>query len=321
MLVPNRHEASESYRYGFQNQEKDDELKGEGNSINYTYRMHDPRVGRFFASDPIESDFPWNSPYAFSENNVIHAIEFEGLEKIALSGAAPPFQYKKPEGLGGTAYVSKHVDFFAKQATRLNKKYGYHTAQVLTGKDFINSLVNETKKYGSISSIAIFSHGGSDGLYLSRDEGFYSTEANRRPGLGAATIQDLQKKIKNGEIKFDKDAVCFFDACHAAGIGVNVYSETPARELTLITGITTIASTGSVSMKDTTNTNGEFVTDGIFYKFTKVQYQKEVQVKNPEKTSAWQFWKSNTITKKVKDYTVKKEKLGNEVKMDDYIKK
>jgi RHS repeat-associated protein len=71
----------DSYRYGFQNQEKDDELKGAGNSVNYKYRMHDPRVGRFFAVDPLSSEYPWNSSYAFSENVVIDHIELEGLEK------------------------------------------------------------------------------------------------------------------------------------------------------------------------------------------------------------------------------------------------
>ena len=49
MLVPNRTFSSPAYRYGFQGQEKDDELKGGGNSLNYTFRMHDPRVGKFFA--------------------------------------------------------------------------------------------------------------------------------------------------------------------------------------------------------------------------------------------------------------------------------
>ncbi|QYS87103.1 thrombospondin type 3 repeat-containing protein [Flavobacterium oreochromis] len=82
-LVPNRHGSSKpnGYRYGFQGQERDDELKGEGNSLNYTFRMHDPRVGRFFAVDPLESRYPWNSPYAFSENDVISSVELEGLEK------------------------------------------------------------------------------------------------------------------------------------------------------------------------------------------------------------------------------------------------
>ena len=80
MLVPNRHGSSNSYRYGFQGQEKDDELKGEGNSLNYTFRMHDPRVGRFFATDPLEKEYPWYAPYSFSGNRVIDMIELEGLE-------------------------------------------------------------------------------------------------------------------------------------------------------------------------------------------------------------------------------------------------
>ncbi|MBQ4822929.1 M15 family metallopeptidase, partial [Aquimarina sp. MMG016] len=49
-------------------------------SINYKYRMHDPRVGRFFAVDPLAPDYPHNSPYAFSENRVIDGVELEGLE-------------------------------------------------------------------------------------------------------------------------------------------------------------------------------------------------------------------------------------------------
>ena len=69
-----------NYRYGFQGQEKDDEIKGQGNSVNYKYRMHDPRIGRFFAVDPLASSYPWNSPYAFSENRVTNSVELEGLE-------------------------------------------------------------------------------------------------------------------------------------------------------------------------------------------------------------------------------------------------
>jgi RHS repeat-associated protein len=78
--VPNRHGSSNSYRYGFQGQEKDDEIKGEGNSLNYTFRMHDPRVGRFLSLDPLAPQYPHNSPYAFSENRVIDGVELEGAE-------------------------------------------------------------------------------------------------------------------------------------------------------------------------------------------------------------------------------------------------
>jgi len=72
--------ARTNYIYSFQSQEVDDEIKGKGNSVNYKYRMHDPRIGRFFAVDPLAKDYPWNSPYAFSENRVLDAIELEGLE-------------------------------------------------------------------------------------------------------------------------------------------------------------------------------------------------------------------------------------------------
>ena len=81
MTLPGRTSSSTAYRYGFQGQEKDDELKGEGNSLNYTFRMHDPRVGRFFAVDPLTKDYPWYTPYSFSGNKVIHAVELEGLEE------------------------------------------------------------------------------------------------------------------------------------------------------------------------------------------------------------------------------------------------
>jgi RHS repeat-associated protein len=73
---------SGGYRYGFQGQERMDEVKGAGNSWDYKYRMHDPRLGRFFAVDPLFKDYAYNSTYAFSENRVIDGVELEGLEYI-----------------------------------------------------------------------------------------------------------------------------------------------------------------------------------------------------------------------------------------------
>jgi hypothetical protein len=46
--------------------------------------MHDPRVGRFFAIDPLTKKYPHYSPYSFSGNKVIHKIELEGLEEGEL---------------------------------------------------------------------------------------------------------------------------------------------------------------------------------------------------------------------------------------------
>ena len=59
---------------------------GEDNAINYTFRMHDARIGRFLSIDPLAQKYPWNSPYAFSENRVVDAVELEGLEMIPTWG-------------------------------------------------------------------------------------------------------------------------------------------------------------------------------------------------------------------------------------------
>jgi RHS repeat-associated protein len=79
MVMPNRN-GGEGYRYGFQGQEVDKEIKGAGNSVNYKYRMHDPRVGRFFAVDPL-ADHPNQigmSPYSAMWNNPILYTDPDG---------------------------------------------------------------------------------------------------------------------------------------------------------------------------------------------------------------------------------------------------
>ncbi len=71
-------QQNQDYRYGFQGQEQDQEFYD--GAVSYKYRVHDPRIGRFLSIDPLAPDYPWNSPYDFSENMVIHAVELEGLE-------------------------------------------------------------------------------------------------------------------------------------------------------------------------------------------------------------------------------------------------
>jgi len=84
MLMPERFGGGD-YRYSFQGQEADNEVKGKGNSVNYKYRMHDARLGRFFAVDPLASKYPHYTPYSFSGNKVIHAVELEGLEESLIN--------------------------------------------------------------------------------------------------------------------------------------------------------------------------------------------------------------------------------------------
>ena len=70
--------VSGGYRYGFQNQGKDDEIMGEGNSINYSFRMLVPRLGRWINIDPMVSEYPSHSPYVYVRNNPIIRIDPNG---------------------------------------------------------------------------------------------------------------------------------------------------------------------------------------------------------------------------------------------------
>ena len=135
MLVPNRFESVEDYKYGFQGQEKDDEIKGEGNSLNYTFRMHDPRVGRFFAVDPLFLKFPWNSNYAFSENRVINGIELEGLEFSTVGidfGFKISLNLEKSKKIKATIYttLSNNMNGFSVNISNYEKSLEVNTAYV-----------------------------------------------------------------------------------------------------------------------------------------------------------------------------------------------
>ena len=77
--------STDKYRFGFNNQEMDDEIYGEGNSLSFKYRTENTRIGRFFAVDPLTKDYPWYSPYQFAGNKVIQCIELEGLEEWPVS--------------------------------------------------------------------------------------------------------------------------------------------------------------------------------------------------------------------------------------------
>ncbi|HTN46376.1 MAG TPA: RHS repeat-associated core domain-containing protein [Flavipsychrobacter sp.] len=89
-LVPVNHIATicdddDNYRFGFNGQEKDNEIKGLGNSLDFSFRIHDTRLGRFLSIDPLAKQYPWNSTYAFAENRPIDGLDLEGLEYAPYS--------------------------------------------------------------------------------------------------------------------------------------------------------------------------------------------------------------------------------------------
>ncbi len=78
--TPNRNYQSPEYRYGFQGQVKDDEIKGSGNSYNFGARFYDNRVGRWLSLDNVVK--PWLSPYQFASGNPVNHIDPDGNDEI-----------------------------------------------------------------------------------------------------------------------------------------------------------------------------------------------------------------------------------------------
>ena len=94
-MVPTRHGAEDSYRYGFNGMEKDDEVKGEGNSLDYGNRLYDTRNGRFFSRDALEGKYPMYSPYSAFANNPIFYVDKDGNENIIYVINVPDGKGKK----------------------------------------------------------------------------------------------------------------------------------------------------------------------------------------------------------------------------------
>jgi RHS repeat-associated protein len=71
-----------NYRYGFNGKESDNDVgKGTGNQQDYGMRIYDPRVGRFLSVDPLHKKFPFYTPYSYTGNKPIWALDLDGNEE------------------------------------------------------------------------------------------------------------------------------------------------------------------------------------------------------------------------------------------------
>ena len=165
MGMPRRGFEVGGYRYGFQGQEFDDEIKGQGNSVNYKYRMHDARLGRFLSIDPLAHKFPWQSPNVAFNNSPTITIDPDGREGIVVSGspgdhknkshflvnglykakAAQKHFQRKGETVTWIVYNDPEGGYSQDQIDTYTKKAAMHgiTLKVVTDADDIVDYVNE----------------------------------------------------------------------------------------------------------------------------------------------------------------------------------
>ena len=81
MVMPGRkYSSTTNYRYGFNGKEEDDEVKGDGNSLDFGARIYDGRLGRWLSTDLITK--PFISPYNYSSNNPVNYLDPNGEDNI-----------------------------------------------------------------------------------------------------------------------------------------------------------------------------------------------------------------------------------------------
>jgi RHS repeat-associated protein len=98
MPEPGRFWEAKVYRYGYDGMERDDELKGAGESYATEYRMFDPRVGRWLSTDPMTQYA--ESPYVGLNNNPVRFLDPLGLD--ATGGDEAPSNPLNPNTSSST---------------------------------------------------------------------------------------------------------------------------------------------------------------------------------------------------------------------------
>lgn len=82
VVLEEREFISSLYRYGFNGQEKENEITGSSSHYDFGARIYDSRLGRFLSLDPIASYRPHTSAYSFAGNMPIWCEDSYGLVPI-----------------------------------------------------------------------------------------------------------------------------------------------------------------------------------------------------------------------------------------------
>jgi RHS repeat-associated protein len=93
------------YRFGYNGKEKDDEVKGIGNSLDFTERIYDPRVSRWFSPDILSKKQPGWSSYKGYYDNPILFVDPDGNAEYTF--AVRRFEHSS---LFGFPFLSKGDD-------------------------------------------------------------------------------------------------------------------------------------------------------------------------------------------------------------------
>jgi RHS repeat-associated protein len=133
--MPGRSFNSSEYRFGFNSQEKENEIAGNGNIYSAEYWMYDARLGRRWNVDPVT--YPWQSSYAAFNNNPIFFVDPLGREGIQPD---PNKDYKLDPQKGiiikPVEIKSTRIKGFRKLLNRIGRFLGMYKNSIPGGERF-----------------------------------------------------------------------------------------------------------------------------------------------------------------------------------------
>ena len=132
------------YRYGFNGKENDNEVKGEGNSVDFGARIYDSRVGKWLSVDYIAKQDV--SPYQYASNNPIIFIDPDGNDEYlfhsngtwSVKRAKGPDVFKKQDVENGTYRVLN---------SRLPKNFSLSSIGKLEDLNFISQYALDNEQF------------------------------------------------------------------------------------------------------------------------------------------------------------------------------
>ncbi|GAB4262492.1 MAG: hypothetical protein Kow0079_18390 [Vicingaceae bacterium] len=126
------------YRFGFNGQEKDDEIKGSGNHLSFNDFGYDPRIVKRWRPDPSFKEYPSISPYAAFGNNPLIFTDPDGKRLYFVGGAG--------NDSDGWNYINRFKNIF--------------TAKGIKGFTRIDASGGKAKDIAFTTSYKNFSHVG-----------------------------------------------------------------------------------------------------------------------------------------------------------------
>ena len=193
--------------------EKDNEVKGKGNSLDFGARVYDSRLGRFLSIDPDALKYPSLTPYLFAADNPLKYIDFDGKGPedavYIFSGAiiSSPFQTTSPS----VQSIRDGVKSFSGDV-RL-----YASLYVQDESYIINSVVESIKEWhtdhpsGTISLVG-YSYGGTIANSVSKELEAAGIEVellyiiDGADGTDSGPDRSVSSNVKKNITKFQKNS-------------------------------------------------------------------------------------------------------------------